>query len=135
MLCQRGHAIFWPYIGICSLFIQLYIMLLHDSIWFMWCVGKWISYSVFHVRLSYSSYIYEFTHHCHHRRKKKKKKKKKKILPFMSLVAVNNKRQKRIGPHMENLLILQINGSSQQSIRAVREGEEGGLFFKIFFFV
>ena len=34
---------------------------------------------------------------------------------------------------MENLLILQINGSSQQSIRAVREGEEGGLFFKMFF--
>jgi hypothetical protein len=31
---------------------------------------------------------------------------------------------------MENLLILQINGSSQQSIRAVRQGEGDGLFFK-----
>jgi len=48
----------------------------------------------------------------------------------MSLVAVNKKRQKRIAPHMENLLILQINGSSQQSIRAVRQGEGDGLFFK-----
>jgi len=63
----------------------------------------------------------------------KKKKKKKKILPFMSLVAVNNKRQKRIGPHMENLLILQINGSSQQSIRAVSKVRRMDYFLKYFF--